>query len=174
MKSTKILIAIGVFLLVCLAWFLYKPAPKEEVKRAIALPTVANALLKEDKNGRRVWELSIEKMTLDVANQKNKLEGVRGKLFREDGSVVELTSKGGEYDLRSKNIALNGDVVVTTSVGEKLTADSLTLENAQNIIVATGKAVFTKDKTTARADKITTDTKLELVKLLGNAYVSKH
>lgn len=168
---------LGIFLLafaaICAAWFYYEPTIKESVMKPPILPSVNNAELKEDKDGKRIWELDIDTVTMDPAAQVNIMKGVKGRFYRDNGDIINVQSEGGEIDLKTKNVKLTGNVTVISTTAEKLTADEIFWNNNDGQIIATGQAVLTRSDVIAKADKMVTDKKFVKSKLLGNASVVK-
>lgn len=168
---------LGIFLLafavVCATWFYYEPAVKENVIKPPVLPSVNNAELKEDKDGKRIWELNIDMVTMDPAAQVNIMQGVKGRFYRDNGDIINVQSDGGEIDLKTKNVKLTGNVTVISTTAEKLTADEIFWNNNDGQVVATGQAILTRPDVIAKADKMITDKKFIKSKLLGNASVVK-
>ena len=168
------LVGVGVFLLLCLAWFMYEgkestyQKPNQEAPQVV----VKDSFLSEDKNGKRLWEMNAKTMQVDVVKQANVMTGITGKLFRDNGETVDLTAENGIVYLKTKDINLE-NVVLISSSGEKLTTDKLEFDNTKNTITATGSVVFTKEDTLAKADKAVTDKEFITVKLIGNAFVKK-
>lgn len=171
--NKKLIIALLVFVGVCIGWFYDEPAPKETNVKPPVLPSINNAELKEDKDGKRIWELNIDVMTMNPSVQVNTLKGVKGRFYRDNGDIINVQSEGGEIDLKTKNVKLTGNVIVDSSTNEKLTTEELAWNNTDEQVVATGKAVLTRQDVVAKADKMITDKKFVKSKLLGNASVVK-
>lgn len=171
--NKKLIIALLVFLAICAAWFYYEPAPQDTVSKPEVFPTINNAELKEDKDGKRIWELNIATVTMNPHTQVNTLQGVKGRFYRDNGDIINVQSEGGELDLKTKNIKLTGNVSVESTTKEKLTSDELLWNNSDEQVIAIGQAVLTRPDVVAKADKMITDKKFIKSKLLGNASVVK-
>lgn len=171
--NRKLIMVLVVFVLACAAWFYYEPAPKDAMVKPPVLPSINNAEFKEDKDGKRIWELTIDTVTMNPATQVNTLKGVKGRFYRDNGDIINVQSEGGEIDLKTKNVKLIGNVIVDSSTNEKLTADELEWKDTDGQVIAIGKAVLTRPDAIAKADKMITDKKFEKSKLLGNASVVK-
>ena len=174
MKSSKILLAVVVFILLCVGWFLYEKPEQPKPSVAPVLPTINNARLEEKKVGGGLnWELNIDSMSVDAAKQKNILKGIKGKLYRADGSFVEVIAERGEINMLTKDIRLQDKVAVNSSRGEQLTAKELLFESAKELITATGDVVIKQKDTIAKADKAVTGKEMQQLKLIGNASIVK-
>lgn len=170
------LIGVVIFLIACAAWF-FHDSGKEELEKPqnqqTTVVTIKNAYLVEDKQGKKNWELTAETMEVDAVKQENNLTGVKGKLFLENGSIVNLSADKGVLYLKNKDVQLMGNVLVTTSQAEQLVAKELKFTNVDSLITATGEVVITKPGMVAKADKVTADRSFEQIKLMGNALVRK-
>ena len=169
-----ILAVIGVILL--LYWLIEGGSVDENpVKPAKQPNTIINdANLSEEKDGKRLWEIKAKKIEIenDVAGI-NKMTDVKGTLYREDGTKIDVTSEGGEYVPTSKEVTLTGNVVVVYSEGWVLKSQILNWNPATNMITASDKASFEKDDVYAEGDKMETDKEAAKVKITGNATVIK-
>lgn len=174
MKSSKILLAVVVFILLCVGWFLYEKPEQPKPSVAPVLPTINNARLEEKKVGGGLnWELNIDSMSVDAATQKNILKGIKGKLYRADGSFIEVIAERGEVNMLTKDIRLQDKVAVNSSRGEQLTAKELLFESSKELITATGDVVIKQKDTIAKADRAVTDKEMQQLKLIGNASIVK-
>lgn len=78
-------------------------------------------LVGHTETGRRKWEIQGE--TADLLTEQVKLSPVRATNF---GLVeIHLSAQKGQYDKLSRNVHLEGDVVVTTSDGAEMTTNHL-------------------------------------------------
>lgn len=101
------------------------------------------------------------------------MKGVKGKIYREDGSVIDVTAGGGKINNDDKNFALDRGVKATLSTGGEITAEEISWNQKDDIITATGKVKVVKEEHTALADKIVTSSKFDHFKLSGHAEVQK-
>lgn len=171
--NKKIIGFVLVFVALCAVWFYHEPAPKESATKPAILPSINNAELKEDKDGKRIWELNIDTVTMNPQEQVNILKGVKGRFYRDNGDIINVQSDGGEIDLKTKNVKLTGNVNVESTTKEKLTTDELIWSNSDEQVTAIGQAVLTRPDVIAKADKMITDKQFAKSKLIGNASVVK-
>ena len=103
-----------------------------------------NQSIKEEKNGRVIWELKTKRTEMNMDTNSARCEDIVAKFYMEDGTVVDGTAKAGGYNGKTKDVFLEGDAVIVTNDGRKLTADKITwLADAQKAI-AEGRAHLTK------------------------------
>ncbi len=134
---------------------------------------IKNANFSEDKDGKRSWELAADQVEVDSGKNINILTGVKGKLYRADGTVVDVKAKGGIYNMTTKEVQLKGDVLAVYSGGGTLKCEEITWAPAGNSIVATGKVEIKNDRFEASGDKIETDRELIKMKITGNGMVQR-
>ena len=61
--------------------------------------------LKEEKDGREIWELSSEHMDIDTGTGNVELTKVSGKFYDDKGREVALTADHGSYTGRCRRTA---------------------------------------------------------------------
>ncbi len=135
---------------------------------------IKDSILTEDKkDGNRNWELTVDQIEIDISTKINTLTGVKGRLYREDGVVINVTSKGGLYNPQTRQVTLTGDVLASDSEGRTLKCQQITWLPGDNSITATGSVEFKKEGLLASGDKIETDRALDKIKITGNGVVKK-
>lgn len=97
-------------------------------------------LVGHTQTGRKKWEVQGE--TADLMSEKVNLSPVSATSF---GNVdVHLTAQKGQFDRSSENVHLEGDVVVTTTDGARLTAESLDWVQATETGTTPDRVVVTR------------------------------
>lgn len=134
---------------------------------------VRNTTLAREVDGKKVWEITVEEVEQIKSSGEAVLKGVKGKIYREDGSVLDLVAGGGLVKSEEKDFELNNKVVATLSSGGKLTAESVRWQQTEDIITASGNVRLLKDDFLATGDKAVTSSAFEKMKLEGNAEVQK-
>ena len=72
-----------------------------------------------------------------------------------------------------KEVLLDGDIVVTTSDGAKLTSDRLEWYEGKDLLAAIGKAKITKDDLLAEGDRIESTNGYQHFRIVGHAHLVK-
>ncbi|MCD7874504.1 MAG: LPS export ABC transporter periplasmic protein LptC [Acidaminococcaceae bacterium] len=134
---------------------------------------VRNTTLAREVDGKKVWEFTVEEVEQIKSSGEAVLKGIKGKIYREDGSVLEVVAGGGRVKNEAKDFELNNKVVVVLSSSGKLTAESVRWQQTEDIITASGNVRLLKDDTLATGDKAITSSAFEKLKLEGNAEVQK-
>ena len=159
-----------------IAWLMFGgEAPKnpENIASNAVSAVVKNTTVSPEQDGRRLWEISVEALESISGSGEAVMKGVKGKIYREDGSVIDVTAGGGKINNDDKNFALDRGVKATLSTGGEITAEEISWNQKDDIITATGKVKVVKDEHTALADKIVTSSKFDHFKLSGHAEVQK-
>ena len=149
----------------------YESAPDEEIAvqsvsgEAATSGTIPGSSIK--------WSLDSKGWLTISGSGEAVMKGVKGKIYREDGSVIDVTAGGGKINNDDKNFALDRGVKATLSTGGEITAEEISWNQKDDIITATGKVKVVKDEHTALADKIVTSSKFDHFKLSGHAEVQK-
>ena len=159
-----------------IGWLMFggeAPANPKTNSNAVVNATIKNTTVSRTENGKTLWEFSVEELESIKSADEAVLKGVKGKLYREDGSVLDIVAGGGRVKQKAKNFALERGVTAVLSSGGKLVADKVTWEQKTDIITAEGKVVLIKGNEQATADKAITTGALQNVKLQGNAQVER-
>ena len=176
-RNEKILLAIVAAAFICLVIWVVKttpdtPPPLEKVEPPSTIEYEGNTI-SEEINGVKIWDLTADKVVIDIPEQKSYLNNLTGHFYQTDGSTIELTAKTGVYDHTSKNVHIEGDVSVTTGQGAKLTSDKLDWTSEDETITATDKVKITKDDIRAYADMAKSNDGYRHFLLKGHAYIIK-
>lgn len=169
--SCAVILAGGVY-------YFVRPEPPESTPVPAADSSVPNAFLEGNKlvgkkNGKLVWELEATTIELDKVTGKVALLDVKGAFYREDGTQLHVTSKSGDFDTKTHDFGLAGEVVAVSTDGGRMTADTARWKQKEELITAKGNVKLSKPDVNATADEAQTDRGLENVRLLGNAVLVK-
>ena len=148
------------------------PIPVEKVEPPKTMEYEGNTI-SEEVNGVKIWDLTADKAVIDIENQQSRLTNIVGHFYQEDGSTIELTAQAGLYDQLSKNVHIEGNVVVTTSQGAKLTSDKLDWNNEEATLTASEKVKISKDDIRASGDTALSNDGFKHFILRGHAHIIK-
>ena len=178
----KLLALMGVIFFVCVVVWAVRttpppPPPMEKVTPPTVMEYEGNTIT-EEQDGRIVWELTSEKMKLDMLTQNVELDGISAKLYQRDKetdeeTTWELTAAKGVYYQVNKVIHVEGEVTVTNTEGAKLLSEKLDWFADQEILIASGNVKISKDDMRAFGDTAYFQIALNKVGLMGNAKVLK-
>lgn len=116
---------------------------KELAQRA-KIMVYENNTMKEEQNGKVLWELKAKRTEMNIDTRNAKCEGITGHFYMEDGTVVTGTANSGGYDGKTKDVFLEGEAVIETNDGRKITADKITWKASEQKAIAEGHAHLTK------------------------------
>ena len=150
----KILLAIfGLFFIGVVIWVVQttpdSPPPLNKVEPPKTMEYEGNTI-SEEVNGVKIWDLTAEKVIVDLATQNAELINPIGHFYQENGKTIELKANHGNYENDSKNVLLEGNVIgqlnQTDGRSIELHADICNYTNEdQNIHVEGSIAVTTSD-----------------------------
>lgn len=63
---------------------------------------VRNTTLAREVDGKKVWEFTVEEVEQIKSSGEAVLKGVKGKIYREDGSVLEVVAGGGRVKMKPR------------------------------------------------------------------------
>lgn len=176
-RRNKILLGIGAAVFAGLvAWtvFTVPDAPKiSDEQDEPKLMTYDDNTISEEKDGRKIWELKAEHISVDLATQDVRLEKIMGHFYAADGRTVEVLADGGSYDNETKDIVIAGDVSVSTSDGAKLTGDELRWTAENEMLAVAGNASASKEDMQASGDRIESTDGFGKIRIVGNAHLVK-
>ncbi len=129
--------------------------------------------ISEEKNGRKIWDLTAEHIEYNIDTQDAALSNLSGHFYAEDGRVVEVKADKGSYEAKSKNIVISGNVNVKNNDGATLISDELRWDAVKEVLAAIGNAKVTKEDMLATGDRIESSDGFNKIKILGHAHLSK-
>ncbi len=173
----KLWTALGVLLFACVVVWAVRTVPqappKPEADDAPKVMTYDGNTISEEKDGKKIWELSSEGMTVDVDTKDVELANLTGKFYEEDGRVVTVTAEHGAYKNDTKDIEVDGDVKIETADGAALTCGKLLWTEADGKLAAVDDAYIKHDDMQARADRIESTNGFHHFKATGKAHIVK-
>lgn len=135
--------------------------------------SLKNSVIQREKDGKKLWEFTIGEIINDKVTKMAVLKGIKGKVYRSDGNYIDIDAEQGAMKMGTNDFALEGNVKAVGSDGGKLLADKVQWVQKGEKIIATGNVKLYKDEWIATADKATTTSAFNNLKLQGNAMVEK-
>ncbi|SFT61783.1 LPS export ABC transporter protein LptC [Selenomonas sp. GACV-9] len=176
-KRTKWLLAGGLAVFVALVvWTVatIPEVPQDQTKvEAPKTMTYEGNTLSEEKDGRKLWELTAERIEVDVETQDVKLVNITGHFYAEDGRTVEIKADQGEFANETKDISVKGNVDIHTSDGASLKGQELRWQAKEEMLAAIGDAVAVKDDMKVTGDRIESTDGFNKIKIIGKAHLVK-
>jgi len=144
MNRIKIAILISIGLIVVVVslslWVYFRgKKPPEEIRLPkIAFEGADSRIEKihfvEEKHGKKTWELEAKAVQQYQGQNIMILEDVKFTFFAEDGQTFTVSGKQGKVFQDTKNVELEGNVVVTSSRGYRLKTHSMAYNDQERKI----------------------------------------
>ncbi len=180
MKNNKSIFAIAAGLVLAggiIGWLYWGgDAPVNADVAGVKVQTNAalkNSVLKREQDGKTLWEFTVAEVENIKKDNKAVLKGIKGKIYRSDGSWIDVEADKGEAQITGNDFALEGKVKAVMNTGGEFSCDKITYNQKNGQIVATGKVKLVKDGYVATADRAESTSEFIQVKLKGNAKVEK-
>lgn len=137
--------------------------------------TMKDSVISRDKDGVQLWEFHVKELQQDKKNNKAVFKGITGKVFRKDGSWIDIVADSGTATLNKTNndFMVQGNVKAIGNTGGKIYANKVIYIEKTKFVQASGNVRMQKDEYTAYGDIAETTTEMEKFKLKGHAKVEK-
>ena len=135
--------------------------------------SLKNSVLQREKDGKKLWEFTVAEVINDKAQNMAYLKGIKGKVYRKDGSYLDIVAEKGQAALNKNDFAVEGNVKAVLNTGGELYADKVAYNQAKELINTTGHVKLVKEPYTAMGDWAQTTSAFQKLKLKGNAKVTK-
>ena len=181
MNNKKVILSIAAGIVVAgslIAWLMLggdKPVNVDLGKGVSAQlnASLKNSVLQREKDGKKLWEFTVAEVINDKAQNMAYLKGIKGKVYRKDGSYLDIVAEKGQAALNKNDFAVEGNVKAVLNTGGELYADKVAYNQAKELITATGHVKLVKEPYTAMGDWAQTTSAFQKLKLKGNAKVTK-
>ena len=176
-KKYKILIGALIIFFVCLVTWVVRTTPQAPPQQEkIEPPTVMEYegnVITEEKDGKKIWEITADKMTMDSVTQTAEIETIHGKFFKEDGKVLELKGDKGVYNQQTKDVHVEGNIVVLDGDGAKLMSENLDWTGAEELLTASNDVKIFREDVRAYGDSATSTDGFNHFFMKGNVRILK-
>ena len=149
------------------------PAPQPEQPSNKIMKYTGGNTLSEEKDGKKLWELTAETMDVNVETQDAECTNITAKFYQENGDTVELQAPHGSYEAASKNLKLDGGIDAHTSKNASLSSETLVWDAAASTLTAAGNAKITHEDMEATGDELQSSDGFEAFKATGHAHIVK-
>ena len=171
-------IALGLFLAGGLYYFLRdEPLPPPDTKTAPgdnAVVTFTGTNFTEEENGKKVWDLTADKIEADNSHNKMIFHNARGIFYRDQDKPLNLTATRAILHTDTKNIELDGDVkAVSSADGAVFTAPRVLWQGRERKFWGFDGITLTRGDTVVTGQEMEADAGMETVIVRGKARVKK-
>lgn len=172
----KLIISVIVVIIFCgLGYYFYESsinASDDPTKPHGNLVTFDGSTIKEEENGKLVWELTAKKIELNPKTREVYLTDLTGKFFK-DGVVTTVTAPRGHVSGDKSTIQISGGVKAENNKGASASTNGLDYNGKNKQITSTSPFTYTDNGTTISGDKLEGDMALQIIKAVGHAKLSK-
>lgn len=125
--------------------------------------------LKEERDGKVIWELTAEKISIDGAGQNATLQNVTGTFYGDDGVVTELRAAEAVYRQKEDLISLSGAIEAHQSDGGLLKAERASYDGKKRQLQCEGQVEVNKGGYLITGDRLIVDDETGSIRVDGNA-----
>ena len=68
--------------------------------------SLKNSVLQREKDGKKLWEFTVAEVINDKAQNMAYLKGIKGKVYRKDGSYLDIVAEKGQAALNKNDFAV--------------------------------------------------------------------
>ena len=125
------------------------------------------------KAGKKEWEIEADKISLAEDRKKTIFENIKkAVIFKDNEPLLYVQLNKCIADMGSKNMKLEGEVVIETKEGDILKGDKFLWGSEGETLVSLAPVELTVKENNITADRLTSDVELNKIELLGNVKVT--
>jgi len=125
----------------------------------------------DDSGGRR-WRIVADDVVVVQNKQVALLRNVQATFYEKDGSTITITGDRGQYDTRTREVEISGNVHGTSSTGRELFADRLHWAPGPGTITGSGHVRLVQEHTVMYADRMVSNTTLGQTRFFGHVHAA--
>ena len=177
-RNKKILIGVVLVLLAAMCIWTVQSVP-DRVKDAPPLEkrvmTYNGNTIVEEKDGRKLWEMTAESMEVDIDTQDAVIDNLDAKFYTEDGRTIHLTAPKANYKAKEKFLTAEGGIKGDSTDGAHMQCDTAEWRAAEEKIALIGNAELQRDLDAVKAagDRIESKDGFNKFKITGHAHLEK-
>ena len=125
------------------------------------------------KAGKKEWEIEADKISLAEDRKKTIFENIKkAVIFKDNEPHLNIQLNKCIADMGSKNMKLEGEVVIETKEGDILKGDKFLWDSEGETLVSLAPVELTVKENNITADRLISDVELNKIELLGNVKVT--
>ncbi|MCQ2381450.1 MAG: LPS export ABC transporter periplasmic protein LptC [Acidaminococcaceae bacterium] len=178
-KYLLLIACAGAFAGVVIGWLMFGGNNPIEVVLDNGVKAKFSAMLRDtevrrEQNGQLLWNFKVDEVINDQTVSKTFLKGIKGKIFRNDGTYFDIIADIGEMETDGYEFRLKKNVIAEHSQGVgRISADEIIWNKKTEIIMAAGNVQMWKDDWYAQGNNAETTSAFKKILLKGNAKVVK-
>lgn len=168
----KIAIYLFALFIIGVLYWAYASRPNvEEYAKQKSVMTYSSNTIKEEVDGKLIWECYAETTTVDQDSQIMTMENIKGTFYRDDGNKINITADKGMYDQKKKDMMLEDNIHAKSTDDMTFDTDKITWNGEQKILICEGNVKITKPGLQATSDRAESKDAFQSFKLIGNAHI---
>lgn len=173
-KMQWVFMLIGIAMVILLVWA-YATRPQEDSDTASTkhIMTYTDNTIREELNGKLIWELHAGKISVDADTQIASMEDILGTFYRQDGSKIEIKAQKAIYNQANSDMEITDGLSIISTDGMSIQTQKVLWNGKANTLTAEGGVVIKKGAMTASADKASSTDAFSRFKLEGNAKLQR-
>jgi len=125
------------------------------------------------KAGEKEWEIEADKISLAEDRKMTIFEEIKkAVIFKDNEPLLYVQLNKCIADMGSKNMKLEGEVVIETKEGDILKGDRFLWDSKEETLVSLAPVELTVKENNITADRLISDVELNKIELLGNVKVT--
>lgn len=133
------------------------PDPHTKIDPPKEMTYEGGSTISEEKDGRTIWELTADKITVTIENQNAELRNIVATFYQDDGSSIQARAQNGTLHSEQKDLFLDGNVSVVMSDGRRLSCEELRWNNSEHLLSAIGSVDLETEDSKLTADRVEFD-----------------
>ncbi|NLY56848.1 MAG: hypothetical protein GX058_10135 [Firmicutes bacterium] len=143
----------------------------QKAEKEVTYQMAENTLIGRNK-GEKIWELAVERFSMDEGERLVHLAGqISGTIYRDGAERYRFTATAGVYDRRTQNLEISEQIEIITDEEQRITAGGLFYEQRTNRVRLIPPIRAELGKYTLTADQIVIDLDAELLTATGNIVI---
>ncbi len=152
---------------------IHLPDQNQKAEEKPMAMSYAGNTLSEEKDGKKIWDLTAETIEIDPVTKNTVLKNIQGIFYQENGQTVTLTAPQAIFDNKTRDITISDQVNAKTSDGATFQAKTVFWQGEKQLFLGEGNVIVTREDTVLTGDKLESDAGFIKVKVTGNAHIVK-
>ena len=175
MKNKKLIIILALALVAGFSYYFIISENNVKTKNDVEVSniTYSGNTIVEEKDGKKVWELTANTIEIEPTTKNTILKKVKGVFYQNNGEIITLTAPEAVYDVNNRDITIKGLVQVVSNNGATMQGDVFKWQAKESKLVGDGNIILKKEDTVLTGNHIEATAGLTKVKVQGNAKIIK-
>ena len=177
-RNKKIAIGIVLVLLAAMCMWTVRSIPdqlQEGQPLEKRVMTYSGNTISEEKDGRKLWEMTAESMEVDIDTQDADVVNLEARFYTEDGRTIHLTAPKAVYKAKDKFLTAEGGIKGDSTDGMHLKCDKVEWKAGKEELALIGNAELQRDSDALKVagDRIESQDGFSKFKASGHAHLEE-